>query len=95
MGDNANIKKVVGLEYKKGEGLPRVILKGSGKIADSILKSRRLGSGPAVVENKDLVDKLYRLPIDAEISEDLFGMVAIILAHILSVDENKRRNIDE
>ena len=48
--------KVIGLAYKPGEGLPRVVVKGHGEIADEIIKAKRLGSGPRVIKNKELVD---------------------------------------
>ncbi len=89
-----SVKKVVGVAYEPGEGLPRIVLKGHGAIADEIVKSRPLGSGPALIKNKQLVDQLYRLPVDADISEDTFQMVATILSHVFSVEE-KLRNRNE
>lgn len=80
-------KKVVGLQYEPGQGLPQVILKGTGKVADSILASRDLGSGPQVVRDEKLVEQLYRLPMDAEIGPELFHLVARLLAHVFSIDE--------
>lgn len=92
---NSDIKKVVGLKYTPGEALPRLILKGSGKIADEILKDRNTLNSSKVVMNKDLVNKLYRLPIDAEISQDVYEVVAIILAHIFSINQKLKESIDD
>lgn len=80
-------KKVVGLQYEPGKGLPQVILKGSGKAAEAILKQRSLQSGPKVVRNEELLTQLYRLPMDAEIGPELFHLVARILAHVFSIEE--------
>ncbi len=88
-------KKVVGLKYTPGEELPRLILKGSGHIAEEILKNRNTINSHKVVEDKDLVNKLYRLPIDAEITKDLYEVVAIILAHVFSVNEKLKEKIDD
>lgn len=89
------IKKVVGLKYTPGEGLPTVILKGSGKIADEILKSRNALNSHKVIENDELVKKLYRLPIDAEITSDLYDVVAIVLSHVFSVNQKLKEDSND
>ena len=89
-GDKGEIKKVVGLQYKKGEGLPKVILKGQGHVADEIIKRRNINNPPPLVEDKKLVQQLYKLPIDGEITRDLFELVAILLVHIYSVEEKMK-----
>ena len=87
-GENAKPKQVVGLKYEVGQGLPQVILKGSGEMADAILRKRDLVNGPAVVKDAPLVQQLYRLPIDAEIGPELFHLVATVLAHVFAVEES-------
>lgn len=82
--------RLVGIKYEPGEGLPRIIVKGSGKAAEEMLNKRSVLSGPKVFKNKELVDKLFRLPIDAEISEDTFQLVAVLLAHVFSIEEKLR-----
>jgi len=79
-------KKIVGLQYRKGQGLPKVILKGSGKRAEEIVSVRK-HDGPIVVKDKKLAEQLYRLPIDAEIGKDLFELVAILLVHVYRLEE--------
>jgi len=91
----SDFKKVVGLKYTPGEELPRLILKGSGKIAEEILKQRNSLNSHKVVEDKELVNKLYRLPIDAEITRDLYEVVAIILAHVFSVNEKLKETTND
>jgi type III secretion system FlhB-like substrate exporter len=91
--ENAKPKQVVGLKYDVGEGLPQVILKGSGKIADEMLRTRPLVNGPTVIENAELAQQLYRLPIDAEIGPELFHLVATLLAHVFAIEERLKRRM--
>ena len=91
MQESDSNKKVIGLAYKPAEGLPKVVVKGRGKIADEIVKSKKLGAGPRVIKNKELVDKLYRLPVDAEISQDTFYLVATVLSHVFSIEEKLKK----
>lgn len=92
MDNKRDVQKLVGLKYAPGEGLPRVIVKSSGKVAEEILAQRPLMHGPKVIKDKNLVDKLYRLPVDAEISKDTFYMVAIILTHIFAAEDKLRQS---
>lgn len=79
-------KQVVGLKYDVGQGLPQVILKGSGPMAEHILHSRPLVGGPLVVKDANLAQQLYRLPIDAQIGPELFHLVAALLAHVFAIE---------
>ena len=88
-------KKVVGLQYTPGEGLPKLILKGSGKIAEEILNKRNAINSHKVIEDSELVKKLYRLPIDAEITDDLYDVVAILLAHVFSVNQKLKEGTND
>jgi len=86
-------KKVVGLRYEPDQGLPQVILKGSGQLAEEILQRRGPGRKPPVIKNEALLEQLYRLPIDCEIGPELYRVVAIILVHVFAVEEvMKRKN---
>jgi type III secretion system FlhB-like substrate exporter len=79
--------KLVGLRYEPAEGLPQVIVKASGEVAEEILRSRsRALHAPPVVKNDALLEQLYRLPVDGRIGPELFHVVAILLAHVLAVD---------
>jgi len=89
--DDKTMQKVIGLAYKPGEGLPKIVVKGHGKIAEEVIKNRLLGSGVKVIKNKKLVDKLYRLPVDAEISQETFHLVATVLSHVFSVEEKLKK----
>ena len=80
-------KRVVGLQYEPGQGLPQVILKGSGKIAEEIVRRGEHGDGPTVVHDPALADQLYRLPIDTRIGPELFHLVAALLAHVFTIEQ--------
>ena len=82
-------KRVVGLKYQAEEGLPRVILKGSGKLADDILEVQKKPGSPPLVKDERLLRELYKLPVDGEIGPDLFELVAILLVHVFAI-ENRR-----
>jgi len=84
------LQKVVGLKYERGKGLPKVLLKGQGYIADEILKRRDKYNGPPLVKDEKLVQQLYKLPVDGEISRDLFELVAILLVHVYAVEKKMR-----
>ena len=86
-------KKVIGLAYKPGEGLPKIVVKGHGKAAEEIMKKKSLGYGPRVIKDKQLVDKLYRLPVDAEISQETFYLVATVLSHVFAIEEKLKNKL--
>ena len=85
------LRRVVGLKYDPGEGLPQVILKGAGPLAEEILKQRRARAGAQVVRNEALLQSLYRLPLDAQIGPELFHVVAVILAHVFALESQLRQ----
>lgn len=80
------VRRVVGLRYEPDAGLPQVILKGAGPLADEILRRRRARVGPQVIRNEALMQSLYRLPLDAQIGPELFHVVAAILAHVFALE---------
>lgn len=88
---DGNPMKVVGLRYEAGKGLPEVVLKGSGPLAEEMVRRRSLHGKPALVSNPELVERLYRLPIDAQIGPELFQLVAIVLAHVFAVEGKLRK----
>jgi len=86
--ESSKPKQVVGLKYDVGERLPQLILKGSGEMAEEILRRRDLVHGPKVVKDAQLAQQLYRLPIDAQIGPELFHLVATVLTHVFAVEES-------
>ncbi len=81
------IKRVVGLKYEPQAGVPKVVLKGVGATADQVVEAAEaMTGGPVLVQDEGLLERLYRLPVDAPIDADLFQLVAILLVHVYSVD---------
>jgi flagellar biosynthesis protein len=89
------LKKVIGLKYEAGEGLPQVVVKGSGPAAEEILRRRDQQGGPPVVHDSALAAQLYRLPMEAPIGPELFALVAALLAHVFSLEQRIEGGKDE
>ncbi|MFY9398903.1 MAG: EscU/YscU/HrcU family type III secretion system export apparatus switch protein [Desulfomonilia bacterium] len=81
--------KAVALRYERGKDpAPRVTAKGRGVIAEKILSLARQHNIPIRLD-KALVDALYRLEINEEIPEELYRVIAEILAFIYRMDRRK------
>jgi flagellar biosynthesis protein len=79
MTDN-RIKKAIALKYDKTrDRAPRVTAKGSRKIAERIIELAN-EKGIPVSEDPDLVGALMKLDIEDEIPQELYTVVAEILA---------------
>ena len=83
-------QKVVGLAYEGGDELPKVVVKGCGEAAERILRERDWLHGPEVVKDPQLLEQLYRLPMDGTIGPELFQLVAILLTHVFAIEERLR-----
>jgi flagellar biosynthesis protein len=93
MTQNYPSTKVVGLSYQPEAGLPKVIVKGCGELAQRILAERDWLIGPRVVHDPHLTEQLYRLPVDGQIGPELFQLVAILLTHVFAIDEALREEV--
>jgi len=81
------IKKVVGLSYNADDGLPRVILKASGEMAQQVEQEfGRHKPAHRLIEDEALATSLFRLPLESDISPDLYQLVALLLVHVYSVE---------
>jgi flagellar biosynthesis protein len=79
---NEPLKKAVALKYKQGEdSAPKVIAKGSGWVAEKIIEIAREHNIP-LHEDKNLIEILSTLDLNAEIPGELYKAVAEILAFI-------------
>lgn len=77
-----SILKAVALRYNTAEdGAPKVVAKGMRRIAEQIIAIARENNIP-VRDEPDLVELLMKVEIDEEIPEDLYLVVAEILAFI-------------
>ncbi len=81
-------KEAVALTYDKSkqDGAPRIIAKGKGLIADSIIERASEHNIP-VHEDGSLVELLGKLNINEQIPEDLYQAVAEVFAFIYKADQ--------
>lgn len=88
---NPSLPRVVGLSYdESAQQLPTVVLKAAGPATDALLSATLHASGPRLVRDAALLEQLYRLPVDAAIDPALFQLVAVLLSHVLAVNEHIR-----
>lgn len=80
-------KRLVGLSYTPEEGLPVVVLKAVGPRVDQLIGKTLNTSGPRLVRDAALLDRLYRLPVDAAIDPSMFQLVASLLIHVFAMNE--------
>lgn len=79
-------QRVVAMRYHQDhDRAPRVVAKGAGSVADRILELAR-EHGVPLFEDRDLVELLSVLELDAEIPSNLYGALAEVLAHVYRVN---------
>jgi flagellar biosynthesis protein len=77
-------RRAVALGYERGEHAPRVLAKGRGRLADIILGIAK-EHGVAVEENDALCEALMGFDAGEYITEELYEVVAQILAFVYSL----------
>ncbi|WP_335870701.1 EscU/YscU/HrcU family type III secretion system export apparatus switch protein [Bacillus sp. 2205SS5-2] len=85
-------KKAVALKYEPQSGdAPKVVAKGNGLIADTILSKANEFDIP-IQEDKNLVELLGQLDLNHKIPEDLYEAVAEVFAFVYKLDSlNKEK----
>lgn len=82
-------QKAVALRYERGkDNAPAVTAKGQGKLAEKILELARQNNIP-IQKDKTLLEALYRLDLNTEIPEELYQVVAEVLAFIYRMNNLK------
>ncbi|MBN2297125.1 MAG: EscU/YscU/HrcU family type III secretion system export apparatus switch protein [Deltaproteobacteria bacterium] len=82
--------KAVALRYNRGQDTaPKITAKGRGSIAEKILAIARENNIP-IKQDKALLDALYRLDINEEIPEELYRVVAEVLAFVYRMNRLKK-----
>jgi flagellar biosynthesis protein len=76
----------VALRYERERKTPVVVAKGSGLVADAILKQAR-DAGVFVHSSRELIDLLMKVDLDARIPPSLYVAVAEVLAWVYRQDE--------
>ena len=82
-------KKVVGISYTDGDPAPLVMLKAAGDEAETLLRQAEQREEIPVVRDAALVNQLYRIPMDQPVGRELFPVMALLLAHVLQVDQKR------
>lgn len=86
MADNDRRQHAVALTYQSEDGAPRVVAKGSGRIADEII-ARAREAGVFVHESPELVSLLMQVDLDDRIPPALYIAVAELLAWIYRLEQ--------
>lgn len=87
MKNKPEINKAVALKYEHSQDrAPLVVAKGSGKLAEKIIEIAK-EHGIKIYEDKELISTLMKLDIGDYIPEELYPIVAQILAFIYSLDK--------
>ncbi|WP_047151632.1 EscU/YscU/HrcU family type III secretion system export apparatus switch protein [Aneurinibacillus tyrosinisolvens] len=85
-------KNAVALRYNPKEGeAPRVIAKGQGHMAETILEKARENLVP-IQEDPSLVEVLAKLELNEQIPAQLYQVVAEILAFVYQTDQREKQN---
>ncbi|WP_019532515.1 EscU/YscU/HrcU family type III secretion system export apparatus switch protein [Paenibacillus ginsengihumi] len=83
----ASMKKAVALKYLPDQpGAPKVVAKGSGRTAETIINKAK-ESGVPLQEDASLVEVLSKLDLDQEIPPELYELVAEVLSFIYRSDQ--------
>ena len=94
MNEKEKTKLAVALKYDKDSNqAPQVIAKGTGQVAENIIKKGE-EEGITSLENKGLAKDLVKLDINEEIPEELYTAVAEILNYVYKLD-NKEKSLYE
>ncbi len=82
MSDEGAEKKVAVALKWEGVGVPTVVAKGEGRVAETIVATAR-EAGVAVEENPLLAKALSAVELDRQIPEPLFKAVAEVISFVL------------
>jgi len=82
-------EKAVALKYERGrDPAPKVTAKGQGVVAERILALAKENNIP-IRQDKTLLDALYKLDINEEIPEELYRVIAEVLAFVYRMNRSK------
>jgi flagellar biosynthesis protein len=86
--------RAVALSYdEKSDGAPRVVAKGYGKLADTIVRTAR-DHGLYVHESRELVALLMQVDLDTQIPPQLYVAVAELLAWLYRLEAGAQERQD-
>ena len=79
------LRECAALAYCEGDGAPRMVAKGRGVVADSIIEKAR-ASGVYVHESRELLTLLMQIDLDSHIPPQLYVVVAELLAWLYHLE---------
>jgi flagellar biosynthesis protein len=77
--------QAVALQYREDQRAPRVVAKGYGVVAETIIDRAR-NSGVYVHESAELVSLLMQIDLDAQIPPQLYVVIAELLAWLYKLE---------
>jgi flagellar biosynthesis protein len=80
------------LAYRTGDAAPRVVAKGRGILADTIIEKAR-ASGVYVHESRELLSLLMQIDLDSHIPPQLYIAVAELLAWLYHLEEIEKQTL--
>ncbi|HAN10375.1 MAG TPA: flagellar biogenesis protein [Clostridiales bacterium] len=80
------MKKAAAISYNKNEIAPKVVAKGQGFVAENILKKSIQNDIP-IVKDEKMMKMLDNMDIGDYIPEELYEVVAEVLAFVVKLDE--------
>lgn len=80
------------LAYRTGDAAPRVVAKGRGILADTIIEKAR-ASGVYVHESRELLSLLMQIDLDSHIPPQLYIAVAELLAWLYHLEETEKQTL--
>jgi flagellar biosynthesis protein len=83
------MEKAVALEYRNDLPAPIIVAKGSGALANRILRIAE-ENDVTILERGSLADRLYAFDPGSVIPEDLYAVVAEVYAFLISLDEAQK-----
>lgn len=83
-------KTAAALKYDNKYNVPIVTAIGFGQIAERIVKEAKKND-VHIIENKELMKNLSKVPIGQSIPEELYEPVAEIIAYIYKIDEKAKK----
>lgn len=87
-------KIAVALSYDPEKGVPQVVAKGKGFLAELILKIAK-EHGIPIKEDHKLVQQLYKLEVQKPIPPELYEAVAIVLAWAFKLNDRLREKLSQ
>lgn len=87
------IKEAAVIKYEPGEGAPKVVAKGKGRVAEKIIETAQEHHVP-VHEDAELAHMLNLLKLGDEIPPELYEVVAQVLIFVSDLDKMKGK-LDE